>query len=262
MSEDTQVATPEVAPAKAPEYTPVEQAAMEKGWRPKEEYQGDPERWRSAEVFLALDEPLKRIEHQSKEMRALREALQAFKEHHTKVEASAFDRALTSLKAEKRQAILAGDTEKQLEIEDQVDAIKEQKAVVLAEARKPVVAEVPPVHPEFAAWQSKNSWYSTDEAMTAVADRIGQQLHSQGMSPAQALVKITERIKEEFPHKFKPAGASRAAAVEGSSRSGGSRSSGGDDLSDQERDIMRKIVRSGVMTEEQYKADLKKAKER
>ncbi len=242
------------------EYSPVEQAAIEKGWKPKEEYEGDPERWRSAEVFLALDEPLKRIEHQSKEMKALRNALEAFKEHHTKVEASAFDRALKALQTERKQAMIDGDTDKVFELEEQAEQVKEQKRALAVEAAKPVVQDVPQLNPEFIAWQNKNSWYQSDKSMTAVADTFGKELHTQGFSPAQVLKKVEEKIREEFPHKFKNPASIKPNAVESSTRSG-SKGNVNFSMSDEETQIMKKILKVGGITEAQYKAELKRVKE-
>lgn len=242
------------------QYTEVEQAAIERGWKPKEEYHGEPERWRSAEVFMALDEPLKRIEHQSKELKALRQAIEASKEHYTKVEAAAFDRALKSLQSERKQAMIDGDTEKVFQLEEQVDEVKASRAQLIEESRRPTIQEPAAPAPEFVEWRAKNSWYQNDQAMTAVADAYGKELHAQGYTPAQVLRQVAERVKEDFPHKFKPA-AGRSQAVEASTRSGTARAPSNEGMSDTEREIMRKIVNSGVMTEAQYKADLKKIKE-
>ncbi len=256
MSEENQVQEGQTeGTSQEVQLSEVEQAAVERGWKPKEEYSGDPTRWRSAEVFMALDEPLKRIEHQSKEMKQLRAALEAFQQHHTKVEASAFDRALASLKAERKQAMLDGDTEKVFELEEQADEVKDQRAKLLQ--TKPIVQDVPQPAPEFVEWQSKNSWYNSDKAMTAVADAYGKELHAQGYTSAQVLRQVSEKVKEDFPQKFKPKSVP-AQAVEGSSR-GGSRSDGFE-MSQQEVDIMRKIVRSGAMTEAEYKSELKKTR--
>ena len=257
------MSTEELKPADGttpePEVNHVEQAAMERGWKPKDEYNGDPEKWRSAEVFLALDEPLKRIEHQSKEMKQLRAALEAFKEHHTKVEASAFDRALKQLQTERKQAMIDGDTEKVFELEAEADQVKEQKRVLQAEAARPVVQE-PQLNPEFVEWRNKNSWYQSNTAMTAVADAYGRELNAAGHSPAQVLRMVAERVREEFPTKFKTPASGRPSPVEGSTR-GGSSSKAELAMSEEETAIMRRILKVGGITEAQYKAELKRVKE-
>lgn len=261
MSEELKTEQVQPEQQEQPQYTEIEQAAMAKGWRPKEEYTGDPERWRSPEVFLALDEPLKRIEHQSKELKQLRQALEAFKEHHTKVEASAFDRAIKSLQVERMAAAEEGDTVKVLKVQEQIDLVKDQKAEHAAQAKQPVVQDVPALNPEFIAWHEKNSWYQSNKAMTAVADAYGKELAEKGYTPAQVLRQVEERVREEFPQKFSNSNTKRPMAVEPSNRGGAAKDTVDVSMTETERDIMRKIVRSGVMTEKEYRAELKRVKE-
>ena len=241
------------------EYSDVEKQALEKGWKPKEEYQGDPGKWRSAEVFVALEEPLKRIEHQSKELKAVRAALEAFKEHHTKVKETEYDRALKSLQDARRTAMREGDTEQALLLEDKVEEIKAEKAQVVAEGKKPIPEVQESIHPEFKEWLNHNGWYETSKAMRAVADKLGLEYQAEGLSPREVLKRVEADIRKEFPHKFENGNKNRAMGVEPPSRGG---RTGKDDfaLDDTEREIMRKIVRSGAMTEKEYIAELKRVK--
>ena len=243
------------------EYSDVEKQALEKGWKPKEEYQGDPDKWRSAEVFVALEEPLKRIEHQSKELKAVRSALEAFKEHHTKVKETEYNRALKSLQEARREAMRDGDTERALVLEEKVEEIKAEKEAVVAEGRQPIPeVREGTYHPEFKEWLNHNGWYETSKAMRAVADRLGLEYQAEGLSPREVLKRVEEDVRKEFPHKFGNDKKARSMAVEPPSRN--NRTSKEDfALDDNEREIMRKIVRSGVMTEKEYIAELKRVKQ-
>ena len=111
MSEELAVVVPEQAeavvdtnaqPATSQEPT-VEDLAREKGWRPKEEYSGDAGRWKSAEVFLALDEPIQKIEALAKELKEQKKANQMLLQHHQQVKESEFKRAYEFLKSQKKQ---------------------------------------------------------------------------------------------------------------------------------------------------------------
>ena len=42
---EPQVETQQVAEQSTPQVDPYEEAAREQGWRPKEEFAGDPEKW-------------------------------------------------------------------------------------------------------------------------------------------------------------------------------------------------------------------------
>ena len=109
----------------AVEYSDVEKRAMDMGWVPKDQYNGDPDRWKSAEVFLALDEPIKRIESQSKELKAVRKALEALQEHHSKVRENEYKRAMEDLKAARRQAYQDGDLDRVEALEERIDEFKQ-----------------------------------------------------------------------------------------------------------------------------------------
>jgi hypothetical protein len=239
----------------APQYSDVEQAAIEKGWRPKEDYTGDPTKWRSAETFLALDEPLKRIESQSKELKKVREALEALSSHHKKVKEVEYNRALKHLQDARKEAFRNGETEQAFQIEERIEELKTEKENIIV----PDVPQEPTIAPEFQEWVEANSWYQTSKTMRAAADAIGIELHSQGLTSKQVLKQVEEEIKKEFPHKFQNPKTTKPNTVEASSR-GSPRQSESIDLSPDERKIMESIVRTGIMTKEQYLKELKATK--
>lgn len=238
----------------APKLTPIQEKALEQGWKPKDQFEGDEEEFIDAAEFVRRGELFSKIEHQGKELKAVRNALDALRVHHSRVAENEYNRALKTLQESRKEAIDNGETEKAFEIQDQIDAVK---------AEKVQIANVPPVqelNPDFVKWTERNTWYSKDEDMRHVADKYGMKLHEQGKSPDEVLKAVEAKIKETFPHKFTNPNRDRPNAVENSSRSGRSVSRGNDDLSEDEQQIMRKIVRSGIMTEAQYKAELKKVK--
>jgi hypothetical protein len=69
---------------------------------------------------------------------------------------------------------------------------------------------------------------------------------------------VEKEIKKEFAHKFQNQKASRPQAVEPAGRSGAKVDSF--QLSDEERSIMRKMVRGGALTEQEYIKQLKELK--
>jgi hypothetical protein len=93
--------------------------------------------------------------------------------------------------------------------------------------------------------------------MRAYADRLGAELAT-SYPPGQVLQMVEKEVKKEFSHKFTNPKSSRPMAVEPAGR-GGTKSDSFQ-LTPDERDIMRKFVRSGVMTEKEYIAELQKVK--
>lgn len=251
---------PEVPEGTAPEQKEVDvftERAMELGWRPQEEWTGNPEDFIDAKEFVRRQPLFEKIEHQSKELRQLRQAFDAFKTHHSKVKEVEYNRALAALKAEKRRALSEGETERALVIEDKIDEIQEQKTQFEHDAASIPSGPVDNPHPDFVRWTQENGWYNKDRAMTAFADRLGVELHAQGLNPAVVLEQVTREIRKEFPHKFTNPKRERPGAVESGSR----RSNSAEpevQLSDAERQIMNRILAAGGLTKEQYLADLKK----
>lgn len=92
--------------------------------------------------------------------------------------------------------------------------------------------------------------------MRAYADALGRDLAYKGLSPKEVLKEVERQVKMEFPNKFTNPNRDKPGAVEGSSNKGG-KSSDSFQLSDDERRVMQRFVRSGVMTEAEYIKDLK-----
>jgi hypothetical protein len=243
-----------------PQYTEVEQRAMDMGWVPKDKYSGDPERWKSAEVFVALDEPIRKIEQQSSELKSMRKALEALREHYGKVQETEYKRALESLKASKREAMENGDFAKVNELDDKIDEFREEAKSI--KNTIPAVEDAPQVAPEFAAWVRKNEWYQSQKHMAAYADEVGARLVAQGVSKYEVLKRVEEEVRKEFPNKFRNPNKDTAADLVNGSNKQGSSGKGKPELelSETERTIMNTLVRGGHITKEKYIADLRRAK--
>jgi hypothetical protein len=236
---------------------PFVERAMEMGWRPEEEWDGAPEDFIDAKEFVRRQPLFEKIDHQSRELKELRRAFDAFKQHHSKVKEAEYTRALAALKAERRRALSDGETDKALYIEDKIDEIQEQKEQFDASATTSTPAAEPETRPEFVQWRQSNSWYGRDIAMTAVADRLGVEYTQEGYTSSEVLAKVAREIKKEFPHKFRNERRERAPAVEGGSRMSISKDEEFQ-LSDDERRIMNRMVSAGAMTKEEYIKELKR----
>lgn len=241
------------------EFTPMEVKAIEQGWIPKEDFDGDESEFIDAPEFVRRGELFKKIEHQSKELKAVRQALDAFRVHHTKVKESEYSRALKSLQEARRQAFVDGEHEKAFALEERIDEVKAEKEQIVQEAQSTEVQPDETYTAEFQNWVSKNSWYEDNRIMRKAADALGLELHQQGNSPAEVLRMVEKEIKREFAHKFQNPNTSRAPAVEPSTRSSGRADTFS--MSADEKEIMRKIVAvTPGYTEADYIKDLKRTR--
>lgn len=173
MSEETVVAS--------------EVEASKFGWVPQEEFKGAPEDWRDADEFLKrgreingyLRKDLEKIKGKNSELEAqlseMRSTLTEFKQFHEQTEERAYKRALDELKQAKKQAIAEGDGEKVVEIDEQLDELKESRST-------PKQAQ-PQTDPQdkriFDEWHSENEWFGKHRAATALANEISTEVRQQ-----------------------------------------------------------------------------------
>lgn len=248
----------------SPEVSPVEQQAMEQGWVPKEEFQGDEHKWVEAAEFLRRGELFSKIDSQNREVKDLRKALHNLQEHYTKVKETEYNRALSALKQQYKSANREQDFERADLLEAEIEAV-EQEAKTFKEEVSQVQKEAEQIHPEFAAWVQKNSWYSSQKHMRLFADEEGVKFRQLGMEPKEVLKKVEEAVRKEFPSKFTNPNRERPGAVEGTSNRGSAKQDSFE-LTDQETRIMQSLIsqkdKNGkpLMTKAEYIADLKRVK--
>ena len=240
----------------APKLSAAEEKAMEQGWVPQDQWEGDPEQWRPAKEFLDRGELFKKIEDQNRTIKEFKRALDDLKGHHSKTREVEYARALEALKMQKQSAIEEGDGAAVIKLDDQIDLVKDEQQRLKQQSNQPTEDII---NPEFANWVDKNKWYETSEPMKAYADALGRNLAASGLSPSAVLQEVEKQVKLEFPNKFTNPNRNKPGSVEGSSSKGGK---GNDSfsLTDEERRVMQRFVRTGAMSEKDYIAELKRIK--
>lgn len=235
----------------------TEQKAREQGWVPQDEFEGEEHKWVEAGEFLRRGELFEAIESRNKEIKAIRATLNEFKNHHKNVQEAAYKKALADLKAKKKEALIEGDADLVIEVDEQLADVKAQQRAMESQ---PAEQEVQQLHPEFVAWTDKNTWYQNTPSMRAWADGRGQELAQTGKSPYEVLKAIEKEVKERFPEKFENPNRQRAAGVE----SGVQRGSKGQPAyqpNEIERRMAKKFVNEGLFKNEQeYYAELQGVK--
>lgn len=247
-----------------PQYTEIEQRALQMGWRPKEEFSGDEADFVEAKEFVARAPLFEKIDHQNREIKNVKKALDALTEHYSKVKETEYQRALEDLKTARKEALREGDADKFEKYDDAIDKVEAEAARFKEEQAKLEVPNEPTIDPRFTAWTARNPWYSNQPHMRVFADDVGIKLARQGMSPDEVLKEVEKAVKAEFPSKFRNQNKDKPGAVETPSTRRESTSSASDtvELTDQERKIMNTLVSQGVLTKEKYLSELKAAKAR
>jgi hypothetical protein len=210
------------------------------GWKPEEEYTGKGQ-WVDAETFVKRGREINPIlkKHNDKlmqEIRTLKAAVdssqmsvKALQEHNAKIEENAYKRAIADLKTQRRTAMVQGDLETAVTIEDEIESLEKEKPAPKA---KEEAASAPKVDPALTEWVEENkSWYNDQNTeMLDYANVVGIRLRRQDpenlVTGKPFLEKILAAVKKQFPEKF---GSKRkeGSPVEGGGGGGGTRSPSG-----------------------------------
>lgn len=263
MAED-QVIDQEVVDT--PQLSVDEERASQHGWVPKEQWQGDPNEWIPAKVFNMRGDFFGRIAKDKKEISELRQTVGYLVEERQSAFESGYKRGLAELRAERREALEAGDVDKVEQIEDKIDEFKEEHATKKQEFEKKVVENKQPENPVYDSWAAENDWYMANPTLTTYANEVSQEIVSQAQAKGvqvdypKLLQEITRKVKQKFPEKFgRSVVSTQTSAVDGGSSSADDkpvkRNTGKfseNDLSDQERRIMETVLKTTKLSKEEY----------
>jgi hypothetical protein len=209
----------------------VEAQARALGWVPEDEYTGNPSKWADAETFLEVHARnngslRKAVAKQADELAELRRQMQGMDAAHKRIfdlqikkQKDEFDQQIAFLKAQKKEALRAGEHETAADIDDLLDSLRERGPELpdLPEGTSPKTtpqAQDWRKNPTLVEWAGRNPWFEKDEDMSAYAGGMGQQIRNANPDmPFEALLEeVTKRVKRAFPQKF---AAGRRNPVEG-----------------------------------------------
>lgn len=240
-----------------PQYSPEEQRAIDDGWLPKEEWKGDPKDWRPAKEFNDRGELFSRIKSQRKEMDDLKAAMTFLTQKDKQREVEAAQRAVVHLKQARDAALEEGDAVQAARIGDQLDDAKAQVHQVRQTDVTP--RNVGPSE-DFKRWHEANKWYTKDEDATLLAEGKGERFrkNNPNASEQEMLDYVVKEVQKVFPDKFptrhapSPGGAGRESPRGRGDEVSGSLRNVESNMSDEDRSIMRTILKTTKLTKEDY----------
>lgn len=215
--------------------------------------------------------------------------LAQFKKFHEEAMAAKerdLENAIRKARLDRQEAIRNGEDEEALALDDRIDTLKEEKAKLKA-APKPekgddseeellpheieeanrrkaraIAKGEEPLPPAMQEWlDDGNLWFRENARMRGYALAIGDELRAAGDTSMDRdfLDKVTDQMHKDFPEFFKkkPEGnplRQRAGSVEAGAGRGNGEAPGRTvrDLPKEDRDLMRKFVKEGLMTEEAF----------
>ena len=180
------------------------------GWVDAEDFSGDGNHM-SAEAFMTRGPGTSR--KSQAENAALKKQLSSmetdFDARFKRMEAA--NQARMDAELETRMAKIA--KQKLAAVEDgDVDAYKALEAEELTKVAKPTVDGLSPEEQgAIESWIEKNQWFKEDRAASQTATHDYDTFKSRGLSPAEALEKVTERARVRHPFLFDAPAAAVAA---------------------------------------------------
>lgn len=219
----------------------VEQKAKELGWSPKEHFKGDPEKWIDAETYVKRGEELMPILRANNtkllgEVSTLRgelsttrsmlkeasESIDALKEFNNSATIKGAKEQRSKLAAELKEARDAGDTDKEIEITDKLEEVREEIKKAEEKPVKKTNGDSNVDDPAFVAWRGDNPWYGQDKRRTnvsiAIANELRQDPANKGLTGKPFLDMVSAELEKTFPSEEKPRGRDK---VEGGGRNSG-----------------------------------------
>ena len=243
----------EIQPGAEPEKT-VEDEAKDMGWRPQEEFEGDDSKWIEAREFVERKPLYDRIHKLEQNNKRQSQTIHEVNDHISKVRKSEYERAMVDLEAKKKYAVESADSDEVRKVDSQIEDLKTQRP----SGRNPL-------HPAIEQFLDDNQeWWGNNEMQDYAIARHDRVMQEGDTDMESGLKKVLNDVKTRFPEQFENGNRYQHSAVEGGRRSGkGSKARfTSDDLSESQRAIGERWVRSGAMKNiQQYVDELHKVGE-
>jgi len=243
-----------------PEYSPAELKAMEKGWNPDKDAIPDGKEWIGAEEFLRNEQFFNEIHKLKREINTTKKDYEELKKHHIKVAAVEQEKVLRMLLQQKERALEEDDHKAVVSIDNKIMDLKAKKQADMVQP-KSVNAVQKAIQDKFDSWVVDNQWYTDNAELRNLADDLGAGYvarHGQDTDPDELYKYVTEQVKRMNPNEVKPVSKpTRTTTVEGAGRGRGTPRKTGvkfteRDLSDEQRRVMNRFVKTGALTKDEY----------
>lgn len=244
---------------------PVEQKAAGMGWKPKEEWEGSPDEWRSAKEFVDRQSLFDKIDSLKSTIWELKKDYKNVFDKVSQTERNRYETEIAQLRAERKQAAKEGDTEKVVEISERLETVQ-------ATPPAPQVQAGP--DPTYDNWVKDNTWYRDNATLKEDADDFGIAFKTKNPNATfqEVLEHVTRKVKALHKEEFMPkTPVKQVSTVESGTGSPSRKSSkfGESDLNEVERDVMNRYVKLKIYgdipvaeAKAKYIQSLAKAKEK
>jgi hypothetical protein len=253
----------------------VEKNARHFGWVPLEEFRGNPDTWVDAETFekrgkeinpilrsnnerlkKELQEATSKHDKEIAELRAAAEEFKTFQKESFEKKQKQLQDELQSLKVQRKEAMRENDVDLVEEIEDRMEAVKEEQSVKPVEKTpEPQKAAEIVLDPSLKSWMGDNEWFGVDVENTEIVNVLGAAVRRQfpNLTGKEFLDKLDERIEQRLP-ELRGNKSSQRESVDSSTTRGSSQTKkkSYENLPSDAKAACDKYVKQKLMTKEEY----------
>lgn len=240
----------------------VETSARNKGWKPQEEFQGNPEDWVPAREFVGrqkLYDTIHDLKRQlNRQAQKFEKDFQQVAGYLANVKKEAYEKAMKDLEQRHIEAIRNEDAEGAAKVAKEMAEKSAAQAAEEATAKQQQQVQSPQATEEFNQWRQDNEWFDKNREMQedALSIGIGYAAKNPNSTQSDVLEYVTQRIKKMYPETFESApaptkkGAQSVEPANGNLRGGPARKKSKltvEDLEPEQRAIMRTLIKRGAL---------------
>lgn len=181
---------------------PIASLASELGWVPKENFKGDPDKWRPADEFIRAGRDIQKT--LSSELRSVKQEVERFGRVASEITADRVRQRDEYWQQQHAKAVDEGDH----------DAAN----LAVQERQKLAQTAIPSPPVEVNEWIGRNAWYNADPAAQLRAQEVAERLSRQGRSISEQLEAAERIVRKEFPEHFPVKAKEPPSTQTGSSR--------------------------------------------
>jgi hypothetical protein len=230
----------------------IETAAREMGWRPKEEFRGDPEKWVDASTWVSRgenfipilradrDRTKQKLDEVGLELKTTKDLLQASQEAIENLKKFKDEMTLQRVKDAKREVLQrlrdardAGDIDKELKLQEELNDLrtaeadaKTKPASAPAPAPAPAAAPMTQLPPDVVeatkAWEGRNPWFKESARKRGLAMGIADEIRSDPKTKDLRGAAFFEELDRQLALEPMFGGERRESKVDGGRPTGGS----------------------------------------
>ena len=169
----------------------AEDIAREGGWRPKEEWEGAPSEWRSAEVFNERGDWIKRAKQQDKRMNDLETTFNTRLDNANKLHQHQMEIQKAELVRKRDDAIDDADRVTANKYQEDIDKINAQPNESLPANNSQSTLD---------SWNADNPWILGNDPKAAYGKQQFSGYQAQGLSVEQSIVAMENDVNKAFPN--------------------------------------------------------------